>query len=333
MPISYGHYCTPINMPCQQGFLWYSNKLMEEDHVKPEQVSGQSDQNAKDANAGPPPVAPVDVSKEKTPSDTSNPAQNKAKRKRKPLSCFEIWTVSIAVAAIVVAGLTGLAIYWQDKIAAKTLGEIQRQYPELQKSATAAMNAAGAAQSQVDLMRQQLGASSAAVLRFEIPLADSEPNLENFGVTFRNVGHANATDIYASIDLSLRSIPDNRQIVTTRSIRKQVATLIAPPSDEPDPYLARYEWEVLRPIPSEEITMITEGDAAISADFSLSYYDGFNPRSFKSCYSHMEFSVSLNATTKSEKRESVECKDLPMAMADFATAKAAAEKQKAQHPN
>jgi len=51
---------------------------------------------------------------------------NKNKRKRKPLSCFEIWTIGLAGIGILVAAGTGLAIFWQARISAWTLGEIKK---------------------------------------------------------------------------------------------------------------------------------------------------------------------------------------------------------------
>src|SRR3989442_11230886 len=45
---------------------------------------------------------------------------------RKPLSVFEYWMILLTILAILVAGVTGIAIYWQAQISAETLAEIKK---------------------------------------------------------------------------------------------------------------------------------------------------------------------------------------------------------------
>lgn len=315
-----------------------------------DEISGNGEQgNAQEEQTKPTeqkPVVPTqtvensEITKE-SEDQGSHPDETAKKTRTFKLMTGPDWVTAIATVMIFLATATYVWYarrQWQAMSGQLTamqgqLTEMKSQSPQLQKSADAAKTAADAAQSQVDLMRQQLAASSAAILRFEPPLASSEPNLQNFGVTFRNVGHANATNIHASMDISVRSIPDNKQIGTTRSISKDVPTLTVAPLYPLDANLSQYEWEVLRPLSSQELTMISDGNAAISVDFSVSYYDGFNRRSFKSCYSHMSFSITVSPGSKVESSPSVPCEELPKAMADFEAAKANAEKEKAQHPN
>jgi hypothetical protein len=110
---------------------------MSEDRIQPpnEQVGPAN-------NAGQPPEKPplgsVTENKIDPTKITNNPRTDQKKRKHKPLSCFEIWMVVLSVFGILVAAATGVAIVWQDIIANAALVELQKQFPELQKSAAAA---------------------------------------------------------------------------------------------------------------------------------------------------------------------------------------------------
>jgi hypothetical protein len=130
---------------------------MDEDKVQPPQENkdaASEDQKTNDK----PPVASVDIPEENTEESSGNPRTDKEKRKRKPLSCFEIGTLVLGTVGILVAAGTGFAIVWQDVIASSTLAELQRQYPQLEKSATAAdsasHSAADAVQTSVRQFRQ-----------------------------------------------------------------------------------------------------------------------------------------------------------------------------------
>lgn len=98
---------------------------MSEDQVNAEKVS----EKAADGNECPqknPPITVVDIGKEQ-PKENAGPADtHEKKRKRKPLSCFEIWTVILAAVGILVAGATGIAIYKQDQISSRTLDEMKK---------------------------------------------------------------------------------------------------------------------------------------------------------------------------------------------------------------
>jgi hypothetical protein len=73
-----------------------------------------------------PPVAPVEMGEEKPAEYTHTSNVKIKKRKRKPLTCFELWTIILASLGILVAAGTGAAIVWQDLIGAQTLTEIKR---------------------------------------------------------------------------------------------------------------------------------------------------------------------------------------------------------------
>jgi hypothetical protein len=69
---------------------------------------------------------PVDESKVDSKRDKHTPSTDKNRRERKPLSCFEIWTIVLGSIGILVAAGTGAAIFWQAKISAWTLEEIKK---------------------------------------------------------------------------------------------------------------------------------------------------------------------------------------------------------------
>jgi hypothetical protein len=73
-----------------------------------------------------PPVAPVDLGKVHPPENTRTSDTETKKRKRKPLTRFEMWTVILGSLGILVAGGTGIAIVWQDLIGARTLTELKK---------------------------------------------------------------------------------------------------------------------------------------------------------------------------------------------------------------
>jgi hypothetical protein len=127
---------------------------MDEDYVQPVEETTETGGVAQNAE-GKAPVTPVDEGKINFPENTSTSDTNQRKRKRKPLSSFEIWTIVLGSVGILVAGGTGLAIILQDKIASKTLAELQKQYPQLKKSADAADSASHTAQDAVEASAKQ----------------------------------------------------------------------------------------------------------------------------------------------------------------------------------
>jgi len=72
------------------------------------------------------PLTPASVSKVGPPENAPTPDTDTKERKRKPLSCFEIWTIVLGSIGILVAAGTGGAIFWQAKISARTLVEIKK---------------------------------------------------------------------------------------------------------------------------------------------------------------------------------------------------------------
>ena len=120
---------------------------MDEQSIQPINKNTETGSNAQKPEDKPP-VTPVEVSKVDPPENTHTSNTEIKKRKRKPLTCFEVWTIVLGSIGILVAGGTGIAIYWQDKIASRTLIEIQKQYPELKKSADAAKHSVETAEKQ-----------------------------------------------------------------------------------------------------------------------------------------------------------------------------------------
>lgn len=102
------------------------------------------------------PVEPADSGKMNAERDADGTRHNKREGRRKPLSHAEIWAVVLGILGILVAGATGLAVYWQAKIASGTLAEIRKQYPQLAKSTNAAAAAAGAAKLSAGIAASQL---------------------------------------------------------------------------------------------------------------------------------------------------------------------------------
>jgi hypothetical protein len=118
---------------------------MDEDPIQPINVTGEASgdtQKPKDK----PPATSVNIGNVDPLQDASTPYTDTKKRKRKPLTCFEVWTVVLASIGILVAAGTGAAIIWQDIIASTTLGELQKQYPQLEETADGAKRAADAAE-------------------------------------------------------------------------------------------------------------------------------------------------------------------------------------------
>jgi hypothetical protein len=89
-----------------------------------------------------PPVSAVNIGEVDAKRDAQNPNHNR--KKRKPLSVFECWTIGLAIVGILVAGFTGGAIYWQAQIGAQTLGEIKKSGTDTHDLAVAAKTQADA---------------------------------------------------------------------------------------------------------------------------------------------------------------------------------------------
>jgi hypothetical protein len=124
--------------------LWYSKECMDEESIQPINVEAETRGNTQESEDKPP-VIPVNISEVTPPENTQTSNAQTKKRKRKPLTCFEIWTIVLGSIGILVAAGTGFAIYFQEKIASRTLIEIQKQYPALKESADAARDGAAAA--------------------------------------------------------------------------------------------------------------------------------------------------------------------------------------------
>jgi hypothetical protein len=98
---------------------------MDEQTIQPIKENAEAGGDAKKPISTPP-VASVDIGKENPTENTHTSNTEIKKRKRKPLTCFEVWTIILASFGILVAAGTGGAIVWQDHIGARTLAEIKR---------------------------------------------------------------------------------------------------------------------------------------------------------------------------------------------------------------
>lgn len=98
---------------------------MENEQIQLPKEGQQTGSDAQKTEASPP-IAPVNVGKVDPKENSGASEADKKKRKRKPLSCFDIWTIILASLGILVAAGTGAAIFWQARISAWTLGEIKK---------------------------------------------------------------------------------------------------------------------------------------------------------------------------------------------------------------
>jgi hypothetical protein len=98
---------------------------MDEEHIQPIKENANTGGDTQKPESKPP-VASVNVSKIDPPQNTQTSDTDIKRRKRKPLSCFEIWTIALASLGILVAAGTGGAIFWQARISARTLVEIKK---------------------------------------------------------------------------------------------------------------------------------------------------------------------------------------------------------------
>jgi hypothetical protein len=146
------------------------------------------------------PVIPVDISKVDAKENTESASANEKNGKRKPLSCFEIWTIVLASVGILVAAFTGVAIYWQARISARTLTEIQKGGTDTHDLAAATRELAIAANAQAGATRMIAENSQ---LTTQIATTNNRPFIvvKDIGTQIDGLGgfRFNATVINASL--------------------------------------------------------------------------------------------------------------------------------------
>jgi hypothetical protein len=169
------------------------------------------------------PLVPVPVSKVDAKKDTPAAHTNTEKRKRKPLTCFEIWIIVLTGIGILVAAGTGGAIIWQDVIASRTLGELQKQYPELKKSSDAAKHAANTASAALKASIDSFRTDERAWVEIEpikpLLLTHSESDIGDIftcNIYLHNLGKTVATNISVRAEgpMSTNGWDENAQVVT-----------------------------------------------------------------------------------------------------------------------
>ncbi|HWG57742.1 MAG TPA: hypothetical protein VN661_01700 [Candidatus Acidoferrales bacterium] len=252
---------------------------MDGNPARAEQGAGQPREDQNSHRGSPDP--PAKVSEEPKAHALQSGTGNKNVR-RKPLTRFEIWTIVLGFIGIFVTGATGLAIYWQDRIASRTLYEMQKQYPELQKSADAAKEAA-------DLSRQELRAADGAVLHLGRPFS-FDPERQQIFIDFSNWGHSTASHINARLKISIIQIPSMRSARTYKT-EIQLPNLVSSPPNEPNARRSQFQWPIGNVVTAPEIGMLKGGLAALKTDLITNYYDGFGTVTDKTCYAYLHFEI------------------------------------------
>jgi len=124
-----------------QVFVWYSKGFMGEEYIQPVNQNEDGSGGNKQVDDKPP-IAPMDVGKIDSKENAQTSRGNHKKPKRKPLSWFEAWTIILGSFGILVAAGTGVAIYWQARISAQTLAEIEKGGKDTHELAVRAKNQA-----------------------------------------------------------------------------------------------------------------------------------------------------------------------------------------------
>lgn len=190
---------------------WYSNERMSEDNVQPTDKSENSAKDAQQPESQPPTTAtPVNVAKEHPKEHTDNSNADEKKREREPLSYFEIITIVLAGIGIIVAAGTGVAIYWQDKIASSTLNELQKEYPKFSESADAAKRSADIAEHSFEMERRRAEDTEQAIISESSGQFYVFKNV--YYVDLGNSGKVTARNISANIEIFLTALPRNQRI-------------------------------------------------------------------------------------------------------------------------
>jgi len=244
---------------------------MSEDQVQPPKENNQTSDNAQKADAQAP-IASMDGTQKNAKEDPRTPDTTNKKRKRKPLTCFEIWTIILASLGILVAGGTGLAVYWQAKIGSQTLCEIQRQYPELKKSADAADNAAKAALKQLEI-------TSAATLQYGWGF-EREPS-SRVSIEFTNIGQSTASKIHPTFTVSVKAIPSQKLIGQEQRCDDFIPNI--PAAQKPGTSINTGQYDCKFTVSPEDSELLENGKAFIAADFTVTYENGFEPVEDRDC--------------------------------------------------
>jgi hypothetical protein len=265
---------------------------MDEDDIRTVNQSTDASGNLQEPE-GNPPTVPVNLGKVDPPQNTSTSNEHINKRKRKALSCFEMWTIVLAGFGILVAGFTGAAIIWQDKIASATLCEIQKQYPELRKSADAATTAARAAESQVALMGKQLEAIQAAVIIEDGAWMNQtgQANIWNLGIKLRNLGHGPAHNTKAALYVERQTVPDGVLIGVRYPWNIDFGEFPAP--TELSPSFRNPEY--LIKIPDADLALIHDTKETIKVSGKIVFENGFSQRDEPVCFKYFSVTIGNSA--------------------------------------
>lgn len=130
---------------------------------------------------------------------------------------------------------------------------------------------------------KQLEITSAAFLRNDIRIQDKR----NVGVEFTNVGKSPATDISATLVISLRSIPDNMLIGKEKSRSRSIPDV--PNQGDPNINKNYGYWPYSFVFTADELKMIKEGKAAILTKLTYSYDNGFRNIKDGDCQASLGF--------------------------------------------
>jgi hypothetical protein len=252
---------------------------MLEDPIQPINENTESGGDTQKTE-GNPPFASMDIGKIDPKKDPSRTTAEKRKRERKPLSCFEICTIVLGSIGILVAAGTGFAIYWQDKIASATLIEIQKQYPQLEKSAGAADSAARTAQDTLTDNRKNFRSDERPYMwlgtQITTPQYDNATGQIVWNFTDRNYGKTPAKDLQKVSFMKLGDQP------FVRSYGEKNGSSAGPP-----PGVDFVGTVFSRPTTREEFDRLFKIDGGIKIKAVLTYTD-FSGTKYETgvCLSH-----------------------------------------------
>lgn len=129
------------------------------------------------------------------------------------------YAVQVILMFATVGAFLAAAIY--AGFAYRTLKEIQKQTPEIQKSADAANSAAITAKQSADLMRHQSEDSEEAICSILPTTPDlGAPNGQDvIQLVMRNTGKRTAHNVSAHIEISFRRFPDTSKVIGKPEVR------------------------------------------------------------------------------------------------------------------
>jgi len=194
----------------------------------------------------------------------------------------------------------------------------RKQWEEMGSQTKSMQDQLTAFQGSIDLQRQQLEASSGAILVIRDPF-DFTSREHQIMIALSNHGPSVATGIQATVTVSLSSIPNNKPLGMPTTTVNPVRNLAPFNPNDPEFPGSRFQWWHPYTVTAQESRMIENGEAAIVADLAISYNNGFNTIRDGACYAHLGYYMLLRRTatggteTSGDDRTAL-CWDLPNVM-------------------